>query len=345
MAAADLLHRILHIRKQYLTKLDADDVYDEILTFQEELLSWQQQMIIRLNRFVEEKLNEIKNNYLKSIRRQVDHLDVLYSNIQSKPNDQNLEESYSHLIDNVSKVNSSIKISFPKQIDFNHYCQLNTDNLEEIHRSLSSFNNAKNIQLSSYQLFSTLPTQSNATSLFAVHDRLLIYCDHDTSSASLHIFDLKKYLEHSNSKHSCLKARVPCTEFHGKVMHMEYCSYLKGFLIATGSKLFTIKITSVRRKYRITESFDIVQRNFAGILQKFVCHPITINIIYFLINKFSQNTLIRVDLDKNFTIVNQWDYPINDNIPSTKSNFQLKSINDFAVGNNVLIFSVTYESS
>ena len=212
-------------------------------------------------------------------------------------------------------------------------------------------NDINHISLSSYQLHSTLPAQSNKIPLFTALNNLLIYHDHNSSSASLNILDIRKYLEQSNKKRSFIKLQIPCTQFQGKIIHIEYSIYLKKFLIATGSKLFTLNISDNYKTYHIIEYFDIVQKNFSGILRKFICHPIISNEIYLLCTTFGQHTLIHIDLNNNFKVLNQFNYPKYDtlydlrtttNNHKTTINLELINVNDFVISKDMVIFGVTY---
>jgi len=355
MSNNDLLYEILNLRRQCVAKAEEDN--EELLNLHDQLLKWQQQIINELEKFIEEKFHEIKQKYFELNRQQIHHLDILYSNCLANNIDQNNQQYYSQLVEDINHLHSPIEIFSSKLIDFNQYLQLNTNHFNDIQRSLRLINNKNYLNLSSYQLFSTVSIQSNITSLFATHDRLLVYYDHYTSTPSIHIFDLQTYLEQSNHNRSCLRLRVPCKQFQGKMMHIEYSSYLQGFLLATSSKLFLLKISNTCSNHRVTEYFDLVHGNFPGILQKFACHPTTPNLIYLLINTFSHHILIQMDLSKTFHIGKKWDYPKddddNDNNDSltttdnniTKFNSQLTIINDFALGKDILIFAVTYESS
>jgi hypothetical protein len=326
---------IINLRKQYLIQIDEDN--NKLSNLHDELLQWQQKIINNLNKFIQEKFDEIKQKRLEIHRQQILHLDILHTN--------NTNHNNSHLFEDFNDLHSSIKIFYPKQIDFNQYLQLNKI---ETNRSLLLINNTHHFNLSSYQRLSTISIQTNLTSLFTTHDRLLIYYDHFTSSAALHIFDLQNYLEQTNHNRSCLKSRILCREFQGKIMHIEYSSYLQAFLLATGSKLFILEILNTGTNYRVTEYFDIAHGNFPGVLQKFVCHPTSPHVIHILIKTFSPHTLVQIDLSKNFNILNKWDYPKTD-LPSTtdnnitKNNLHLKFINDFVVGKDIIIFAVTYE--
>jgi hypothetical protein len=352
MSNNDFLYEILSLRQKCLSKIDEDN--NELINLHKQLLKWQKQIINELEKFIEEKYHEIKQKYFETNRQFINHLDNLYTNSLTN----NINQNYSKLFEDFNKLHLSIDIYSSKQIDFNQYIQLNTNHLNDIQRSLILINNKNSLNLSSYQHFSTLSIQSNLTSLFSTYDRLLVYYDHYTSSASLHIFDLQNYLKQSNNNRSCLKLRVPCNQFQGKIMHIEYCSYLQGFLLATSSKLFLLEIPNKCTNYNVTEYFDIVHGKFPGILQKFACHPTTPNLIYLLINTFSHYTLVQIDLSKTSYIQKSWDYPIDDNdrndslIPTTttddnitKFNSQITTINDFALGKNLFIFVVTYQSS
>ncbi|CAF4604806.1 unnamed protein product [Rotaria sp. Silwood1] len=356
MSISDVLHKILNLRKQYLTNLNDDDDNNELSNLFNQLLKWQQEIINKINKYVQKKLDEIKEKYFEINRQQIHYLDILYANCLSNCINHNNQEHNLQLLEHLNNIHSSIQIIHPKQIDFNQYCELKINHLNDIHNSILLMNNKNSFNLSSYQLFSTLPIQSNITSLFAVHDQLLVYYDHYTSSSSyLHIFDLQTYLEQTNNKHLCLKLRIPCKQFREKIIHIEYCSYLQRFLIATSSKLFTLQISKTDKNHCITEYYDIHHENFSGILQKFTFHPISSNLIYFLINKFSQYILIEIDLSENFNVIKQWNYPKIDNtkIDLLKNidnninnlNNQLKTINDFIVGKNIFLFIVTYESN
>ncbi|CAF0955042.1 unnamed protein product [Rotaria sordida] len=98
---------------------------------------------------------------------------------------------------------------------------------------------------------------------------------------------------------------MQCKQFQEKIMHIEYCLYLQRFLIA------------------------IAHGNFSGIIQTFAFHPISSNLIYLLVNTFSQYTLIQIDLNNSMT----------------KLNIQLKAINDFTIGTDILLVTITYESN
>lgn len=359
MSTNNILHQILNLRRKCLAKTDEDNI--ELVHFREELLKWQQQIINELEKFIEEKFHEIKQKYLETNRQLINHLDNLYTSCLTNDdnNYQNNRQYYSQLLDDHNRLHISCEILPTKSIDFNQYLQLNTNHFNDIQRSLALVNNTNYLHLSSYQLSSTLSIHSNVTSLFTTHDRLLVYYDHHTSTASLHIFDLQTYLDQPNTNRSCVKLRVPCKQFQGKVMHMEYATYLKGFLLATGSKLFLLEISNTSTNYHLREYFDIVHGNFLGILQKFACHPTSPNLIYLLVNTFSNYILIQIDFSKTSYIGKKWDYPIDDNerndslTPTTtttdnnltRSHSQLAIINDFVIGKNILIFAVTCQSS
>jgi len=349
MSNNDFLHQILHLRKQCLAKIDDDS--DELQNFYNQLMKWQQQIINELEKFIQEKFHEIKQKFIETNRQLIHHLDKLYSNCLTN----NIDENKKQLIEDFNNQNLSIELFSSKQIDFNQYLQLNTNHLNDIRRSLILVNNTNYLNLSSYQLFSTVSIQSNLTSLFATYNRFLVYYDHQRSSASLNIFDLQSYLEQSKTNRSCLKLRVSCKQLQGKLMHIEYCSYLQGFLLATGSKLFRLEISNTGTNHHLTEYFDIVHGSFPGILQKFACHPTAPNRIYLLIKTFSDYTLVQIDLSKSAYIGKTWDYPKDDNYSPrtttttttdnniTRHNSQIIIINDFALGKDLLIFAVTYE--
>jgi hypothetical protein len=338
MSNSDFLHEILNLRRRCLAKIEEgeQDNNNELINYYEQLMKWQEQMIDELKKFIQKKYHEIKQKYIEIHQQQIRQLDILYGNYLSE---QNNKQNYSQLIETYQNHHLSIEILYPKPIDFNSYLQINTN---DIQRSLPLINQ---LNLTAYQLVSTISIQSNLTPLFAIYDRLLVYYDHYTSSASLHIFDLKTYLEQSNANHhSCLKLRVPCNQFQGKIMHMEYSECLQGFLLATGSKLFLLDIQDTGTNYNVKEHFDIAHRNYLGIIQKFVCHPTTLNLIYFLINTLSDHTLVQMDLSKPFRVGKKWTYPKDDH-HTTKSHSQLTRINDFTLGKDILIFAVTYQSS
>jgi hypothetical protein len=350
MSNSDFLHQILHLRKQCLAKIDNDS--DELENFYDHLMKWKQQIINELEKFIQEKFHEIKQKYIETNRQLINHLDKLYSNCLTNNIDQNKKQ----LIEDFNNQHSLIEIFSSKQIDFNQYLQLNTNHLNDIQRSLILSNNTNYLNLSSYQLISTVSIQSNLTSLFSTYNHFLVYYDHHISSASINIFDLKTYLEQSKTNRSCLKLRVSCKQLQGKLMHIEYCSYLQGFLLGTGSKLFLLEISNTGTSHHLTEYFDIVHGSFPGILQKFACHPTAPNLIYLLIKTFSHYTLVQIDLSKSAYIGKKWDYPKDDNYSPTTTttttttdnnitryNSQIKIINDFVLGKNFLIFAVTYE--
>ncbi|CAF3580824.1 unnamed protein product [Rotaria sp. Silwood1] len=210
MSISDVLHKILNLRKQYLTNLNDDDDNNELSNLFNQLLKWQQEIINKINKYVQKKLDEIKEKYFEINRQQIHYLDILYANCLSNYINHDNQEHNLQLLEHLNNIHSSIQIIHPKQIDFNQYCELKINHLNDIHNSILLMNNKNYFNLSSYQLFSTLPIQSNITSLFAVHDQLLVYYDHYTSSSSyLHIFDLQTYLEQTNNKHLCLKLRIP----------------------------------------------------------------------------------------------------------------------------------------
>jgi hypothetical protein len=330
----DFLHQILRLRKQCLENRKDDN--SELMNFYDELINWQERIIDELKKFIKKKYEEIKKKYFEINEQKIRNLDYLYSNYID-------QKYYSQLIENS---HSSIEIFYPKTIDFNSYLQFNINNLNDISSSLA-LNNHWNLK--TYQFHSTLSIQSNLTPLFATYEHLLVYYDHHISLASLHIFDLKTYLEQSNNhhQHSCLKLRVPCNQFQGKIMHMEYSECLQGFLLSTGSKLFLLQISNKGNNYYVKEYFDIAHRNYLGILQKF---RTTSKFIYLLIKTLSDHTLVRMDLSKIFCKGKKWIYPKdvnhkNDFLTTDKSHSQLININDFILGKDRLIFAVTYQTN
>jgi hypothetical protein len=133
---------------------------------------------------------------------------------------------------------------------------------------------------------------------------------------------------------------------------MDYSECLQAFLLSTGSKLFLLQISNTGTNYNVQEYLDIAHRNYLGILQKFVCHSITSNLIYFLIKTLSDYTLVQMDLRKIFSKGKKWIYPkdVNHhneflNTTTDRSHLQLTDINDFILGKDVLIFAVTYQSN
>ena len=338
MANSDLLHQILNLRKQCFSKLNDDS--RELGNLCEQLFQWQEQVIKNVKQFVHEKIHEIKQKHSELHRQQLDKLDTLYRHCVDGQPLYNYQKSFSQLADSLKKNLSSLRIFHRKPIDFNLYLQFNTDSLIGPNR----------LNLSSYKMIAAIPIQSNIDSLIATHDCLLVYYDHYVSSAFLHVFDLRTYLEKKSSRRACTKFRVPCTEFHGKIMHMEYCPYVQGFLLGTGSKLFTLKISTLSLNHQTTEYFDLVNANLSGILKKFACYATSSHLIYLLLSTFEQYTVVRLDLSQNFSVLGQWDYPEEENqsngsLTTNKSGSRLTTINDFVLGYHVLVFAVTLRAS
>ena len=343
MTTTDSVHQILHLRKQCLTNIDSNSpVLTNLL---EELLQWQEDVIYQLKKFVRKKFDDIKEKYRQIQHEQIRQLDTLYFNCRSNPFNEAKQQAYTQFMQDCRQSSSFIEISLPKSIDFNDYIQFNTSRWNDLQRSLALLNSNNHLDLTTYRWMSNLTIQSNLTPLFATDDRLLIYYDHHTSLASLHLFNLRYYLEHTKVNPMPMKLRIPCHEFQGKIMHMESCAYMKGFLLATGSKLFVLKISHTATDYSVTESFDLVQRNISGILQKFACHPSTSNFVYLLLNTLTVHSLIEIDLSRNSRLRKQVNYPKDDHTTTTTMDLQLSNINDFVFGNDRLIFAVTYQSS
>ena len=332
----DIAHQILQIRKQCLTKTEGDD--RTLNNLFKGLLQWQDDVIDQLKTFVQKKCEEIKEKHRQIYQQRIRQLDALYFNCFSNRFDEQKQRNYLQFVQNCQQNASPIELSFSKSINFNDYFQFNTNRLVEppfLHAN-------RHLDLTTYGLISNLSIQSNLTPLFAADDRLLIYYDHQTSSPALHLFNFKNYLKNNKSNSSAMKLRIPCHPFHGKIMHMEYCEFIKGFLLATGSKLFMLQISNTVTDYSVTESFDIVQRNFSGILQKFACHPVTPNLVYLLLTTLTNRSLVQIDLSRSSRLRKHCQYPKEDHCTT---DYQLSYINDFVFGKDRLIFAVTYQSN
>ena len=335
MANSDILHQILNLRKQCLSKLNDDS--NELGNLCEQLFQWQEQVIKNLKKFVHERIHEIKQKYSELHRQQLEKLDTLYRHCVDRRPRYDYQKSCSQLSDSLKKSLAALRIFHRKPIDFSLYLQFNTDSLMDSNR----------LDLSSYQLTAGIPIQSNIESFMATHDCTLVYYDHYVASAFLHVFDLRTYLEQQSSVQACARFRVPCTEFHGKIMHMEYCAYVQGFLLGTGSKLFTLKISTFNSNYQTSEYFDLVNGKLEGILRKFACCATPSHLIYLLLSTFEHYTLVRLDLSQSFHVLGHWTYPREEDRwnGSLATGSRLTSIDDFVLGHNVLVFAVTLQSS
>jgi hypothetical protein len=117
MSNSDFLHQILSLRGQCLARMDEDN--NDLSDLHEKLLKWQKQIINDLNKFIEEKFDEIKQKRSEINRRQIRHLDILYSNCLKNNIDKNSTQTYSQLLEDLNNVDSSIQIHCPKPIVIN----------------------------------------------------------------------------------------------------------------------------------------------------------------------------------------------------------------------------------
>lgn len=336
----DIAHQILQIRKQCLTKIEGDD--QALNNLFRDLHQWQDDMIDQLKTFVQKKCEEIKDKHRQIYQQRIRQLDALYFNCFAHRLDEEKQRHYLQFVHNCQGNLSPIELTMSKSINFNDYFQLNINRSVELPRLSPFLNPHQHLDLTTYGLISNLSIQSNLTPLFASDDRLLVYYDHQPSSPALHLFNFKNFLKNNKLNTSIVKLRIPCHQFQGKIMHMEYCEFIKGFLLATGSKLFMLQISNTVTDYSVRESFDTMQRNFSGILKKFACHPVTSNLIYLLLTTLTNRSLVQIDLSRSSRLHKHFQYPKEDHCTT---DCQLNDINDFVAGKDRLIFAVTYQSN